>query len=33
LVRDQSDGPWKITKWIFDIIWRQGDISVTRGSG
>lgn len=33
LVRDQSDGLWKITKWIFDIIWRQGDISVTRGSG
>lgn len=28
LVRDEADGLWKIKKWVFNIIWRQGDASV-----
>ena len=28
LVQDQSDGLWKIKKWVIDAIWRQGDPSV-----
>lgn len=28
LVRDESDGLWKIKKWVLDIVWRQGDASV-----
>jgi hypothetical protein len=28
LVRDETDGLWKIKKWVLDVIWRQGDASV-----
>ncbi|KAL1859959.1 hypothetical protein Plec18167_006430 [Paecilomyces lecythidis] len=28
LAKDESDGLWKIKKWVLDIVWRQGDASV-----
>jgi hypothetical protein len=28
LVRDDTDGLWKIKKWVVDTIWSQGDASV-----
>ncbi|KAJ5689744.1 hypothetical protein N7462_004136 [Penicillium macrosclerotiorum] len=32
LVHDNADGMWKIKKWVLNIIWRQGDISVMHRS-
>ena len=28
LVKDKSDGLWKIEKWVMKVIWTQGDSSV-----
>jgi hypothetical protein len=28
LLRDETDGLWKIKKVVFDVIWKQGDASV-----
>jgi len=28
LVKDDSDGSWKIKKWLINVIWSQGDFSV-----
>jgi len=33
LVRDDADGLWKMTKWVLDVVWRQGDRSVMPGHG
>ena len=24
LIRDETDGLWKIKKWVLDVLWRQG---------
>jgi SnoaL-like domain len=32
LVKDKSDGLWKMTKWVLDVIWTQGDASVMQRS-
>ena len=28
LIRDETDGLWKIKKWVLDVLWRQGDALV-----
>ncbi|MCJ1304227.1 hypothetical protein MMC08_007039 [Hypocenomyce scalaris] len=33
LVRDEADGVWKMKKWVLDIIWGQGDVSVMQRFG
>jgi len=33
LVKDKSDGLWKIKKWAMKIIWTQGDSSVMQRPG
>jgi SnoaL-like domain len=33
LVKDKSNGSWKIEKWIMKTIWRQGDNSVMQRPG
>lgn len=30
VVRDPSDGLWKMRKWVIDVIWQQGDPSVVK---
>jgi hypothetical protein len=32
LVKDESDGLWKVKKWAMRIIWRQGDRAVMESS-
>ncbi|RDW75670.1 hypothetical protein BP5796_06491 [Coleophoma crateriformis] len=33
LVKDKSDGLWKVEKWVMKIIWTQGDGSVMQRPG
>jgi SnoaL-like domain len=33
VVKDKSDGTWKIEKWVMKIIWSQGDASVMQRPG
>jgi hypothetical protein len=33
LVKDESDGLWKIKKWAMKIVWTQGDASVMQRPG
>ena len=33
VVKDESDGLWKIKKWVLDVIWKQGDASVMQRAG
>jgi ketosteroid isomerase-like protein len=28
LIKDESDGSWKIQKWVIEILWAEGDVSV-----
>lgn len=32
LIKDEKDGLWKVTKWVADILWRQGDATVMQRS-
>lgn len=33
LVKDKSDGSWKIKKWVLKIVWTQRDPSVMQRNG
>ncbi|RDW63801.1 hypothetical protein BP6252_11346 [Coleophoma cylindrospora] len=28
LVKDESDESWKIKKWVINVVWSQGDVSI-----